>query len=105
MAAEELSYKVGRSTYLLTYSQVNINQFPTQQTFVDMMLEAFPDTESNKVEMWACGVEEHADGNPHYHMSIKFRRWKRGKNAMLRNYGVSVHFSAFHNDYPMRFSM
>ena len=83
MADVELESKVVRSTYLLTYSQVNINAFPTRKSFVDMVVEAFPDTATNKLQMWACGVEEHADGNPHYHMSVKFsgnRRWKQGKN-------------------------
>lgn len=49
MADVELESKVVRSTYLLTYSQVNINAFPTRKSFVDMVVEAFPDTATNKL--------------------------------------------------------
>ena len=54
----------------------------------------------------ACCMEEHDDGNKHYHMCIKFsgnRRWKEGKNCFYRKHGVSVHFSASHTDYASAF--
>ena len=51
-------------------------------------------------------MEEHDDGNKHYHMCIKFsanRRWKEGKNSFYRKHGISVHFSGSHTDYASAF--
>ena len=99
----ELSYKTVRSTYLLTYSKADLKKFRTRQTFADAVVKCFPDSEKNKLVQWACAIEEHQDGSPHFHMSIKFsgnRRWKEGKNRFYRVHGVSIHFSSFHDDYP-----
>ena len=45
----ELSYKIVRSTYLLTYSRADLIKFPTRESFAMSMLECFPDTEKNKI--------------------------------------------------------
>ena len=98
----ELSYKTVRSTYLITYSKVDVTKFPSRESFATAVLQCFPDTEKVKIVQWACCVETHKDGTPHYHMCVKFsnnRRWKEGKNSFMRDHGVSLHFSSFHNDY------
>jgi hypothetical protein len=107
MAGEEMAATIVRSTYLLTYSRVDLTRFPTRRSFADIVVGAFPDSDRNKLLQWACSAEEHADGHPHYHMCLKFnanRRWRRGKNRIFQNHGISVHFSSFHNDYPDAFT-
>lgn len=102
----ELSYKTVRSTYLVTYSRADVIKFPTKSSFAEAVLQCFPDREKAKVVMWACSLETHKDGMPHYHMCMKFsgnRRWKEGKNLFYRTHGVSLHFSSLHNDYATAF--
>ena len=88
---------VVRSTYLLTYSRVDLTRYPTRRSFADIVVGAYPDSERNRFCMRACSTEEHADGHLYYHMCLKFsanRRGRRGKNRILRNHGISIHFSS-----------
>ena len=97
MEGEDMADTVVRSTYLLTYSRVDLTRYPTRRSFADIVVGAYPDSEKNKLCMWPCSAEEHADGHPHYHMYLKFsanRRGRRGKNRILRNHGISIHFSS-----------
>ena len=56
----------GRRTYLVTYSQVDLNKFPTRQSFGEMLEEQFnAGSGKAKVNHWACCLEEHQDKGLH----------------------------------------
>ena len=86
-----------RRMFLITYSQANLDLVPSKEVFAAKVVEAFGE---DKVECWCCCQEKHEDGNPHYHMLIRFYgpvRWLPVKN-MLSADGIELHFS-FDNDF------
>lgn len=88
-----------RRTYLLTYSQADLERFPTRETFSRCVLEAFDEGKSSKkITEWACSMENHADNvSKHYHMAVKLsgtRRWNPIKSFLYKQHKISVHFSA-----------
>ena len=92
-----------RRTYLVTYSQVNKETFPTRESFGQAVTEAF-NTGSGKVavDYWASCLENHASGGEHFHVSIKLtgpKRWISVKNNIIENHGVTVNFSQSHDSY------
>ena len=83
----------GRKTYLITYSMVNKNLFPTKQKFAEACEAVFGG--GKKVAYYAACEEKHADGSPHYHVCIqltKSQRWAVPKRK-LQEQGATVHFS------------
>ena len=93
----------GRRTYLVTYSQVDLNKFPTRQSFGEMLEEQFnAGSGKAKVSHWACCLEEHQDKRLHYHVSLKLtapNKWLKIKNSIIKEHNVSVHFSDNHDNY------
>ncbi len=94
---------VVRKTYLLTYSQLDLDKFPTRQSFANCVVEAFS-SESVKCRLlrWVCSLEDHKDGGKHYHMALKFslnKRWLSAKKSLLERHGISVHFSENHDNH------
>lgn len=90
-----------RQVYLITYSQSNLDIFPTRRSFAESVLLSFSNTGAPVVQ-WVCCREFHASGDHHYHMAVKLercRRWRGAKSFLNDNYGISVHFSNIHNDY------
>ena len=87
-----------RRTYLLTYSQVDVDKFPDCSSFSKCVLQAFQTGKSKSVvKEWACSEELHNNGGKHYHMSINLsgtRRWKPIKNEIYNKHGISVHFQS-----------
>ena len=68
--------KVGRRTYLVTYSQANLEKFPTRRLFGEMVEKyfnkSFREGKSKvRTEYFAVCREKHANGGDHYHMSLK----------------------------------
>ena len=61
--------------YLLTYTQVNLEEFPNCTVFTDKILEYFTTVKSdnNPPVQLACCQELHEDGGKHYHMTIQFK--------------------------------
>lgn len=55
-----------RRVYLITYSQADVNKFPTRQSFANAVLAAFAET---NVVHWCCSKEHHQKSGVHYHMS------------------------------------
>ena len=98
-----LGPRVARRTYLITYSQINKDIFPSRESFGNCVSEYF-DSGSGKVQVehWVVCKENHKDGGEHYHMAIKLsgpKRWLSVKNKIYNNHGVSVHFSESHDNY------
>ena len=84
-----------RRVYLITYSQADLEIFPRREDFASACVEAFED-EKCKVLKYVCSMEEHEDGNMHYHCAVKLsgpKRWKSARDYVAHNYGVNVNFS------------
>ena len=61
--------RIGRITYLVTYSQAEMDRFPTRESFGTMLVKHFNSgSGKTKVEHWACSQELHRDGKIHYHV-------------------------------------
>ena len=99
----ELHYRAVRSTYLVTYSQANLEKFPSRDSFADCVVQAFESEKSKaSIQHWVCSMEEHCDGGSHYHMAIKLnmqKRWKAAKNSIHDKHGITVNFSCSHDNY------
>ena len=88
-----------RRVYLITYSQADINKFPTRQSFANAVLAAFAET---NVVHWCCSKEHHQKSGVHYHMSVKLskcQRWLPAKKFLADPFGIYVHFSSIHANY------
>ena len=78
-------------TYLLTYSSVNQDIFPSRESFGKACAHAFGDC----VDYYAVCQEKHQDGSDHYHASFKLtrpKRWGDPKKHLMTNYNVVVNF-------------
>jgi pterin-4a-carbinolamine dehydratase len=90
-----------RRVYLITYSQADLEKFPTRNSFAIAVLAAFR-RGNNKVIQWCCSLENHKKSGVHYHMCIKLeklQRWLPAKNFLAASYGIAVHFSDRHANY------
>ena len=97
--ARELNARSVRKVYLITYSQVDKELFPTRRSFVDVVLQSFNDA---NVVQWCCSLEQHISAGVHYHMAIKLdrnKRWISSKRFLQESCGISVHFSEIHSNY------
>ncbi len=94
---------VGRRQYLITYSQADMNRFPTRESFGKMLESEFNAGKSRaKVSYWACCKESHEEHGFHYHCCIKLsdvKKWLAVKNEITKKYGIVVNFSDTHNHY------
>ena len=50
-----------RSVYLVTYSQANLEKFPSRNDFAKAIIASFTQG-SAQVLQWCCSVENHSDG-------------------------------------------
>ena len=74
-------------TYLLTYSSVNQDIFPSRESFGKACVHAFGDC----VDYYAVCKEKHQDGSDHYCTSFKLtkpKRWGDPKKRLITNYNV-----------------
>ena len=67
-ASKELDARSVCKVYLITYSQVDEELFPTRRSFVNGVLQSFNDS---KVVQWCCLLEQLISAGFHYHMAIK----------------------------------
>ena len=99
---EEINVRSVRKVYLITYSQADVERFPTCNSFVQVVLYAFHDSPAN-ITQWCCCMEEHSKSSGfHFHMAIKLdknQRWLGIKRFLLERCGISVHFSVIHRNY------
>jgi len=91
-----------RQVYLITYSQANLEAFPSRERFAEAVVEAFTTQTPASVTQWACSKENHENGGQHYHMVIKLdrvQRWLRVKQHCQEHLGMVLHFSSNHVNY------
>ena len=90
-----------RQVYLVTYSQANLEQFPTRRSFAEAVVGSFHSS-TTRVMHWVCSRESHRNGGFHYHMALKLdrcRRWLCSKKFLKEQHSISVHFSDLHYNY------
>lgn len=90
-----------RRVYLITYSQVNADIFPTRESFVTIVEDAFS-TCNVQILQWVCAKENHIESGFHYHMGVKLferHRWRRVRSVLEEKHGVHVNFSNRHENY------
>ena len=86
-SGDEMHYHTVQRTYLITYSQANLEKFPSRQSFAECVVDAFQNRASKETfQHWVCCMENHADGGKHYHMAIKLSAQKRWKGAEKVSY-------------------
>ena len=69
---ECLGVRQVREIYLITYSQVNADLFPTRESFVNIVCEAF--TACNlDILQWVCAKENNEQSGFHFHMTVKLK--------------------------------
>ena len=92
-----------RRAYLVTYSQADVEKFPTRESFGNAVATAFSNgTGKVKVDYWACCLEYHQNGGIHYHSTIKLsgpKRWAAVKTALTKQHQVILNFSEGHANY------
>lgn len=98
---ESLNVNAVRSVYLVTYSQADLEKFPTRSEFASAVVNSFS-TGTAIVLQWCCSREPHQNSGVHYHMCLKLdrnQRWIASKRLLQDEYGISVHFSNVHYNY------
>ena len=96
-----LNARAVRQVYLITYSQTELEKFPSRKSFVEAVVSSFNSIDTT-VEHWVCSKEPHQTKGYHYHMAVKLnrcKRWLSFKNYLQETYGISVHFSDVHYNY------
>ena len=98
-----LKNKNGRRQYLVTYSQLDVNKFPTRDSFANMIEREFNRGNSKvKVSHWACCREPHKEGGDHYHCAVKLtgqKKWFMVRENIKQIYDIDVDFSDKHDYY------
>ena len=98
---ECLGVRQVREIYLITYSQVDADLFPTRQSFANIVCEAFMSC-NVVILQWVCTKENHTQSGFHFHMTVKLKerhRWKRVRDYIAKEHGVLVNFSNRHDNY------
>ena len=86
-----------RRVYLVTYTQADLQRFPTCQVFTNSILQFFKEQDKNSPVQWACCQEPHEDGGKHYHIILRFekpRRWLPLKRYAEKHFNIELHFSS-----------
>ena len=102
----ELGGRQARYVYLITYSQADMERFPSPLIFSLAITSAFEKC-NVAFDRWVCSKEKHpnTDGY-HYHMAIQLprqSRWKKIKNQIQKDSDIVVHFSAKHAGYKLAY--
>ena len=100
---DDLEPHQARSTYLITYSQADLEKVPSRQDFAQILVDAFNQhNKFNRVTQWACSKERHKNGGYHYHMALKLNgiyRWCQVKKDITEKHGIVVNFTKFTSGY------
>ena len=92
-----MAAKNGKRLYLITYSQLDENIFPTRESFGNMLEREFNRGKGKaKVEYWACCREAHAEGGDHYHCALKLsavKKWIKVRQNIEDIYNIRVNIS------------
>lgn len=102
--SQHVAARTMRRTYLVTYSQADLQKFPTRESFATAVCNCFDEGSSKvKVNYWVCSLEPHENTSGfHYHVALKLtgpKRWNAVKQKLQQNHGIVVHFSSTHNMY------
>ena len=100
-STSDLHDRAVRQVYLITYSQADLEKFPTRESFAKAVVRSF-ECNDTTVLHWICCKEPHQSNGYHYHMAIKLnrcKRWLSSKKYLEENHGISVHFSDVHYNY------
>ena len=95
-----------RRAYLITYSQSDVERFPTRESFSTVVVDAFKANSIANILQWACCCENHETGGIHYHLALKLdkpRRWKAIKDAISNKHNIVLHFSDQHIGYNVAY--
>lgn len=90
----DLDERTVRRAYLLTYSQADMERFPTVEDFASAVVEAFSKTGHPVVQYAGC-IENHRDGNKHFHLAVSvknLRRWLKVKEYLEEHHQIVVNF-------------
>ena len=90
-----------KSVYLITYSEADLQLFPTRESFATAIENAFSSSQTDLLH-WVCCLENHSQVGVHYHMAVKLnrnQRWLWVKDKLKSEFGVAVNFSANHANY------
>ncbi len=94
---DEIDKSKPRRSYLVTYSQADLQRFPTGESFGEAVAAAFTSKRSKVVPLhWACCLEKHENGGYHYHLALKLsctKRWLEAKKFIEAEHGIAVNFS------------
>ena len=91
-----------RSVYVITYSHADLDKVPDKATFVEIVTTSFHNNGVARVVQYACALEQHRDGTPHFHAVIKLdrqKRWRSVRNHLNNHYGIAVNFSNEFSNY------
>ena len=77
MATDSLGARDTRQVYLVTYSQADLEKFPSRKEFADALVFAF--SKDNNVIQWCCCLEDHEDGGEA--LSCCYKTGKKAKMA------------------------
>ena len=102
MTSSSLKESCVRQVYLITYSQADLQKFPTRRAFADVVVNYFGCETETPVVQWACCLEQHRNGGYHFHIAVKLQRCKRwlpSKSYLTQQYSISVHFSSSRDNY------
>lgn len=91
-----------RSVYLMTYSTADLEKVPDRQTFIDIIIDSFNKNGDARIIQYACAMEQHENGAPHYHAVIKLnkqKRWRNVRSYLHSHYGVYVNFTNQFSNY------
>lgn len=97
--------RVMRFVYLVTYSQCDLQKFPTREKFAQAVVDAFNSTKSNSkpnVERWVCSREDHKTEGQHYHLALRLKfsqRWQQIKKYIRNQHGIILNFQDGHPNY------
>ena len=90
-----------RSVYLVTYSQANMELFPSREDFALAVVGSFSNGTA-KIVQWCCCRESHQKSGEHYHLAVKLdrnQRWLSSKEFLRSEYGIVVNYSSCHHNY------
>ena len=84
-----------RTIFLLTYSQADLEKFPTRQSFADVVVECFT-ARNIRISMWVTSLERHKNGGFQCHMAVKlcgkYRRL-RVRREISDRHCINVNFN------------
>ena len=94
---DEIDKSKPRRSYVVTYSQADLQKFPSRESFGEAVAAAFTSKRSKVVPLhWACCLEKHENGGYHYHLALKLsgtKKWLEAKKSIEAEHGIAVNFS------------